>query len=162
MGSLEAESECASTSPSVGFRRFASDLLRSDLYMDHSLRTTQTTGEGRRPLHPSLLILIHPFSKLGNIVGKDSKGTEFAALPLCQSLYCEQQPATHSNHSFDVSFRLTKATMWVAEHVVDPGPGAEVFSVIFLVRNALVVLCPLLPSAAAKALNFVSTLDQDF
>ncbi|CAK9023182.1 40S ribosomal protein S6 [Durusdinium trenchii] len=39
-------------------------------------------------------------------------------------------------------------------------PGAEVFSVIFLVRNALVVLCPLLPSAAAKALNFVSTLDQ--
>lgn len=29
-------------------------------------------------------------------------------------------------------------------------PGAEVFSVIFLVRNALVVLCPLLPSAAAK------------
>jgi len=29
-------------------------------------------------------------------------------------------------------------------------PGAEVFSVLFLARNALVVLCPLLPSAAFK------------
>jgi hypothetical protein len=31
------------------------------------------------------------------------------------------------------------------------GPGAEVFSVLFLARNTLVVLCPLLPSSAGKA-----------
>ena len=31
-------------------------------------------------------------------------------------------------------------------------PGAEVFSVIFLVRNSLVVLCPLLPSTSGKVL----------
>jgi len=31
-------------------------------------------------------------------------------------------------------------------------PGAEVFSVIFLLRNALVVLCPLLPSPSGKVL----------
>jgi len=31
-------------------------------------------------------------------------------------------------------------------------PGAEVFSVIFLLRNALVVLCPLLPSTSGKVL----------
>jgi len=32
-------------------------------------------------------------------------------------------------------------------------PGAEIFSVLFLVRNALVVLCPLLPSPSAKVVS---------
>ena len=32
-------------------------------------------------------------------------------------------------------------------------PGAEIFSVIFLIRNALVVLCPLLPGASAKVVS---------
>ncbi|CAJ1458060.1 unnamed protein product [Effrenium voratum] len=32
-------------------------------------------------------------------------------------------------------------------------PGAELFSVLFLIRNALVVLCPLLPGASAKVVS---------
>lgn len=32
-------------------------------------------------------------------------------------------------------------------------PGAEIFSVLFLIRNALVVLCPLLPGSSAKVVS---------
>ncbi|CAK9055237.1 unnamed protein product, partial [Durusdinium trenchii] len=58
--------------------------------MDHSLRTTQTTGEGRRPLHPSLLILIHPFSTrsrglLGDFSGAQCLGRTMPLVAFCCS-----------------------------------------------------------------------------